>query len=324
MELHLIDYTILVLYFGFVLGIGWFLRKNVSSSSDFLTSGHSLPLWITSSGIPGRQHGRPRDDRHVRLRRQVRHDDLALLLAGRHPGHAVRRRLHDAVLLRQQRAVRARIPQAALRRKDTRLQRHDVRRDDHLFLRHLDVCPRNPAASHLRLEFRRSRSWRLPAIVLAYTYLGGLSSAIYNEVLQFFLIVVGFSPLAILAVKKVGGWEGMAAKLQPVMTQSWRHMANSADNPMGVEVISLVMGLGFVLSFGYWCTNYLVVQRAMAARNMTDARNTPIVGVVPQNDHPVHRHRARHRRCRAGANGRRASTCPRRTADPTTTRCSSR
>jgi SSS family solute:Na+ symporter len=66
------------------------------------------------------------------------------------------------------------------------------------------------------------------------------------------------------------------------MTESWKHMGKASDNPMGVEVFGMVMGLGFVLSFGYWCTNYLVVQRAMAARNMTDARNTPIVGSFPK------------------------------------------
>jgi SSS family solute:Na+ symporter len=119
-------------------------------------------------------------------------------------------------------------------------------------------------------------------IVLVYTYLGGLSSAIYNEVLQFFLIVAGFSPLAILAVHKAGGWEGMRAKLDPAMLESWKHMGSAKDNPMGVELFGMMMGLGFVLSFGYWCTNYLVVQRAMAARNMTDARNTPIVGSFPK------------------------------------------
>ncbi|MGB9611896.1 MAG: sodium:solute symporter family transporter, partial [Bryobacteraceae bacterium] len=119
-------------------------------------------------------------------------------------------------------------------------------------------------------------------IVLAYTYLGGLSSAIYNEVLQFFLIVTGFAPLAILSVHKAGGWRGIEQRLSPQMTEAWKHLANPADNPMGVEIFGLIMGLGFVLSFGYWCTNYLVIQRAMAARTMTDARNTPIVGAFPK------------------------------------------
>src|ERR1035438_4114547 len=105
------------------------------------------------------------------------------------------------------------------------------------------------------------------AIVLAYTFLGGLTSAIYNEVLQFLLIVLGFAPLAILAVSKAGGWEGMKAHLadHPEMFHAWRYLGSPTENPMGVEIFSMVAGLGFVLSFGYWCTNFLVVQRAMAA-----------------------------------------------------------
>jgi SSS family solute:Na+ symporter len=120
------------------------------------------------------------------------------------------------------------------------------------------------------------------AIVLIYTFLGGLTSAIYNEVLQFFLIVLGFAPLAILAVTKAGGWEGLSSRLPEKMTSAWMHMGSAADNPMGVEVFGMVAGLGFVLSFGYWCTNYLVVQRAMAADSMASARLTPLVGAFPK------------------------------------------
>src|SRR5256886_8973944 len=78
------------------------------------------------------------------------------------------------------------------------------------------------------------------AIVLAYTFLGGLTSAIYNEVLQFFLIVMGFSPLAIMAVMRAGGWQGLQSRLPAVMTHSWKYMAHSADNPMGVEVFGML------------------------------------------------------------------------------------
>ena len=113
------------------------------------------------------------------------------------------------------------------------------------------------------------------AIVLAYTFLGGLTSAIYNEVLQFFLIVLGFSPLAIMAVMKAGGWGGMASRIPEVMTHSWKHMGSAAENPMGVEVFGLIAGLGFVLSFGYWCTDFLVVQRAMAAESMSGGAPHP-------------------------------------------------
>ena len=120
------------------------------------------------------------------------------------------------------------------------------------------------------------------AIVLAYTYLGGLTSAIYNEVLQFFLIVAGFAPLAILACYRAGGWEGIKSRLPANMTHSWHYMGHASENPMGVELFGMMAGLGFVLSFGYWCTNFLVVQRAMAAENMSAARRTPLIGAIPK------------------------------------------
>jgi SSS family solute:Na+ symporter len=136
------------------------------------------------------------------------------------------------------------------------------------------------------------------AIVLAYIFMGGLTSAIYNEVLQFFLIVLGFLPLVFLGIKSVGGWNGLVVKLNAVATsaanpagkafapgawtQSWAHMNSSAANPMGVEWFGMVMGLGFVLSFGYWCTDFLVVQRAMAANSMSAARRTPLIAAIPK------------------------------------------
>ncbi len=121
------------------------------------------------------------------------------------------------------------------------------------------------------------------AIVLVYTCLGGLTSAIYNEVLQFFLIVLGFSPLAILAVAKAGGLRGHGQRASsPPMTHSWKYMVTSSQNPMGVEIFGLVAGLGFVLSFGYWCTDFLVVQRALAANSMSGARRTPLIAAFPK------------------------------------------
>jgi len=119
-------------------------------------------------------------------------------------------------------------------------------------------------------------------IVLVYTFSGGLKSAIYNEVLQFFLILAGFGPLAYMAVKSVGGWSGLAAKIPAEFTHSWKYTTSAAENPMGVEWFSLVAGLGFVLSFGYWCTDFLVVQRAMAARDMAAARRVPVFAAFPK------------------------------------------
>jgi len=119
-------------------------------------------------------------------------------------------------------------------------------------------------------------------IVLAYILLGGLSSAIYNEVVQFFLIVAGFLPLTWLGLKSVGGWHGIVQKLPPAFTHSWVGMSHASTNPLGVDVFGLAMGLGFVLSFGYWCTDFLVVQRAMAADSMSAARRTPLIAAIPK------------------------------------------
>jgi len=129
-------------------------------------------------------------------------------------------------------------------------------------------------------------------IVLAYILLGGLTSAIYNEVLQFFLIVFGFLPLVFLGLVAVGGWSGLSSQLAAVSTargfgpdaytHAWRTMGSASANPIGVDWFPLVAGLGFVLSFGYWCTDFLVVQRAMAAESMTAARRTPLIAAFPK------------------------------------------
>jgi SSS family solute:Na+ symporter len=112
--------------------------------------------------------------------------------------------------------------------------------------------------------------------------LGGLTSAIYNEVLQFFLIVAGFVPLVFLGLKNVGGWHGLVGRLPRAYTHAWQGLGDAGTNPLGVEWFGLVMGLGFVLSFGYWCTDFLVVQRAMAADSMEAARRTPLIASIPK------------------------------------------
>jgi solute:Na+ symporter, SSS family len=119
-------------------------------------------------------------------------------------------------------------------------------------------------------------------IVLGYIFLGGLTSAIYNEVLQFFLIVAGFAPLVWIGLRNVGGWQGIKHTLPANMTHSWQGMAHASTNTLGVEWFGLAMGLGFVLSFGYWCTDFLVIQRAMAADSEVSARRVPLIAAIPK------------------------------------------
>ena len=124
-------------------------------------------------------------------------------------------------------------------------------------------------------------------VVLAYITLGGLSSAIYNEVLQFFVILAALIPLTIVGLHDVGGWEGLkeavASKTDDDLFHSWQGTAvGNVDNPLGASWVPIVFGLGFVLSFGYWTTNFAEVQRALSAKSLSAARRTPLIGAFPK------------------------------------------
>jgi solute:Na+ symporter, SSS family len=148
----------------------------------------------------------------------------------------------------------------------------------------------------MALVIRLLLGWPIPisivlaaGIVLVYITLGGLSSAIYNEVLQFFVILAGLVPLTIVGLKAVGGWSGLQDKiagakaLGPLALQLWEGTgAGNVTNPIGADWIAIVFGLGFVLSFGYWTTNFAEVQRALAAKNLSAARRTPLIAAFPK------------------------------------------
>ena len=175
-------------------------------------------------------------------------------------------------------------------------ERRVLRGDDGFHVGHFDVRPGQADADHARAGTSNFSLWVSAVVVLVYIFLGGLTSAIYNEVLQFFLIVLGFLPLVVSGAaehRRLGGAEGRLAKWPPARadglhypasawTSVWGNMGSAADNPMHVEWFGMVVGLGFVLSFGYWCTDFLVVQRAMAAESMSAARRTPVIATIPK------------------------------------------
>ena len=281
MKLAPVDYVILAMYFAFVLGIGWRLRKHISSSGDFLTSGRSVPVWITSLAFIAANLGAV--------------EVIGMAASGAKYGimtcqfywlGAIPAMLFMGIFMMPfYYGSKARsVPEYLKMRFDEKTRAFNA-----FSFAVMTILASGISMYALGLLLKLVLGWSFTvsvlasaAIVLAYTFLGGLTSAIYNEVLQFFLIVVGFAPLSILAVVKAGGWQGIVARLPPNMTHAWRYMGSPTENPMGVEIFSMVAGLGFVLSFGYWCTNFLVVQRAMAADSMSAARRTPLIGTLPK------------------------------------------
>jgi SSS family solute:Na+ symporter len=123
--------------------------------------------------------------------------------------------------------------------------------------------------------------WVSSLTVAVYVTLGGLYSAIFNEVLQFFLIWLGALSIPILGMIEAGGWDGLVAKIhqrvQGDYVHLWSDMGTFSGNPMGVHWTGIVFGLGGVIAFGYWTTDFLVVQRAMAAKDLRSAQLAPII-----------------------------------------------
>jgi len=127
--------------------------------------------------------------------------------------------------------------------------------------------------------------WVSSITVAVYVGLGGLLSAIFNEVLQFVLIWAGALLIPIIGLVEAGGWGNMVARIKQNVAgmdyvHLWRSTGSFADNPMGIHWIGLVFGLGFVISFGYWTTDFLVVQRVMAAKDLRSAKMAPIIGAA--------------------------------------------
>ncbi|PYO37054.1 MAG: Na+/galactose cotransporter [Gemmatimonadetes bacterium] len=286
-----IDYAVMGLYSAFVLGIGVLLRRSVRTSEDFFLSGRAIPAWVTGLAFLSANLGAQ--------------EVIGMGASGAKYGIATSHFYWIGAIpamvfiglfmMPFYYGSRARsVPEYLKLRFDekTRALNAVSFATMTVFSSGISLYAMGKLL-HLLLGWSFDASILVAAgVVLAYIFLGGLTSAIYNEVLQFFLIVFGFAPLVFLGLRAVGGWPGLSARLATVAaangyapgayTRSWAFMGHAAHNPVGVEWFGLVMGLGFVLSFGYWCTDFLVVQRAMAANSMTAARRTPLIAALPK------------------------------------------
>ena len=304
-ELGTLDYAILIIYVVFVVGIGFALRRYLKSSSDFLTSGRSIPAWVTGLAFISANLGA------LEL--------VGMAASGAKYGiatshfywvGAIPAMIFLAVFMMPfYYGSKARsVPEYLKMRFDER-----VRALNSIAFAVMTVFASGISMNALAKLLNQLLGWNYhvalwicSAVVLVYVLKGGLTSAIYTEVLQFFMIVLGFAPVVYLGLKDVGGWSNMNHSLQTVAqdpaalnlgtkayaadawTSAWKPLLGGPTaNPMGVDWFAMVFGLGFVLSFGYWCTNFLVVQRAMAAKNMSAARRTPLIAAVPKMVFPI-------------------------------------
>lgn len=296
MQLTTIDWLIMAVYFLFVLGIGIALKRYMKTSSDFFLSGRSIPAWIAGLAFLSANLGAQ--------------EVIGMAASGAKYGiatshfywiGAVPAMVFVGIFMMPfYYGSRARsVPEYLKLRFDEKTRGFNAISFAAMTIFSSGISMYAMGLLlNLLLGWDFSLSvWVSALIVLVYIFLGGLTSAIYNEVLQFFLIVFGFAPLVFLGLKDAGGWSGLQSRLADVATsngyapgawtQSWRWMGEPSSNPMGVEIFGLAMGLGFVLSFGYWCTDFLVVQRAMAADSMQAARRTPLIAAVPKMLFPI-------------------------------------
>jgi SSS family solute:Na+ symporter len=288
-NLSIIDWLIMLVYFVFVLGIGFALKRYMRTSNDFFLAGRSIPAWVCGlafisanlgaqevigMGASGAKYGIITSQfywigaipamvfvgifmmpfyygskaRSVPEYLRMRFDEKTRAVNAF--SFAIMTVLSSGISMY---AMALLIQTLGLF--------HGIIPDAYIF--HVSV-------------------FLSAIIVLGYIFLGGLTSAIYNEVLQFFLIVAGFAPLVWIGLRNVGGWQGIKRTLPATMTHSWRGMAHASTNTLGVEWVGLAMGLGFVLSFGYWCTDFLVIQRAMAADSEVSSRRVPLIAAIPK------------------------------------------
>jgi solute:Na+ symporter, SSS family len=287
--LSIIDWLIMLVYFVFVLGIGFALKRYMRTSNDFFLAGRSIPAWVCGlafisanlgaqevigMGASGAKYGI--NTSHFYWIGAI----PAMIFVGifmmpfyygskaRSVPEYLRMRFDEKT-----RAVNA-FSFAIMTVLSSGISMYAMA----LLIQTLGLF-RGIIPEHYIFHVSVFLS---AIIVLAYIFLGGLTSAIYNEVLQFFLIVAGFAPLVWIGLRNVGGWQGIKHTLPASMTHSWRGMAHANTNTLGVEWIGLSMGLGFVLSFGYWCTDFLVIQRAMAADSEVSARRVPLIAAIPK------------------------------------------
>jgi solute:Na+ symporter, SSS family len=287
LDTNAIDFAILAAYFVVVLGVGWAAKRYIKTSLDYFLSGRSLPAWITGLAFISANLGAI--------------EVLGMAANGAQYGFATFNYYWIGAIPAMVFLGLVMMPfyYGSKVRSVPEYLRLRFNNSSHIFnsvtfaLATVLIAGVNLYA--LALVLQLLLGWPIflgivvaAVIVTAYITLGGLSSAIYNEVLQFFVIVAALLPLTIVGLHAVGGWGGLTDKVKGTKVgEAGLHVLQgtapgNVTNPIGASWIGLVFGLGFVLSFGYWTTNFAEVQRALSARNLSAAQRTPLIGAFPK------------------------------------------
>lgn len=285
------DYFPIIVYFAFVVAVGFMMKRKASSSDEFLTGGRSLPAWVTGLAFVsanlgaveimgmsanGAQYGLP-TFHYFWLGAIPAMLFLGIVMMPFYYGSKVRS-----------------VPEFMLKRygKAAHLINGLSFALAQLLIAGVNLYLLGKIVNGM-LGIPLWISLIIAAlIVLTYISIGGLAAAIYNEVLQFFVIVAALLPVTLIGLYRVGGYQGLTEKITKWATQataasyqdpnnqlhSWPGTLLSGFSSPVLSVFGLVMGLGFVLAFGYWTTNFVEVQRAMASDSIAAAQKTPIIG----------------------------------------------
>ena len=287
LDTNLVDYAILAIYFVAVLGIGFAAKRYIKTSLDYFLSGRSLPAWITGLAFISANLGALEILGMAANGAQFGVYTVHYYWVGAVPAMV----FLGIVMMPFYYGSKVRSVPEYLRLR--------FNKQTHLFnaltFAFATVLIAGVNLYALALVLKLMLGWPIllgivvaAAVVLVYITLGGLSSAIYNEVLQFFVILAALIPLTIIGLHDVGGWDGLKEAVMKVndedqLFNSWKGTGiGNVDNPLGASWVPIVFGLGFVLSFGYWTTNFAEVQRALSAKSLSAARRTPLIGAYPK------------------------------------------
>lgn len=285
LDANFIDYALVAAYFAVVLLIGFAARRRVSDSLDFFLSGRSLPAWVTGLAFISANLGAVEIIGMSANGAQFGMATFHYFWIGAVPAML----FLGVVMMPFYYGSKVRsVPEFMRRRFGTGAHLVNA-----LSFALAQVLIAGINLYLLATIVNALLGWPqwvslivAAAVVLSYITLGGLSAAIYNEVLQFFVIVAALLPLTLIGLHRVGGIGGLIDSIRDSGNEndlsSWPGSdLSSIDNPV-LSVIGIVFGLGFVLSFGYWTTNFVEVQRAMATKSMSAARSTPVIGSFPK------------------------------------------